>query len=79
MKIGELNHQELGRVLIQASMTALHQKKDSLQKTMLGFDSNFENKMEWDFVKDLFTLTTDEIADKWYDAKDKEIGFYFKE
>jgi len=31
-----------------------------------------------DFVKDLFTLTTDEIADKWYGEKDNTIGFYFE-
>ncbi|MGE6259713.1 hypothetical protein ACQKCU_17790 [Heyndrickxia sporothermodurans] len=79
MKIGEVNFQELGKVLIQASMTALHQKKVTLHETMLDIDSFSENKIEWEFAKDLFTLTTEEIADKWYDAKDKSIGFYFKE
>jgi len=78
MKIGELNHQQLGRVLIQASMTALYQKNETVQETILNLDPESENKMEWDFVKDLFTLTTNEIADKWYGGKDAAIGFYFK-
>lgn len=78
MKIGELNHQQLGKVLIQASMTALYQKNETLQETMLSFEPDSENKMEWTFVRDLFTLTTDEIADKWYGGKDNTIGFYFK-
>ncbi|PKR85636.1 hypothetical protein [Heyndrickxia camelliae] len=79
MKIGELDQQKLGRVLIQASMTALYQKNETLQETMLSFEPDSENKAEWNFVKDLFTLTTDEIADKWYGGKDKSIGFIFKE
>jgi len=29
---------------------------------MLSFDIDSENKLEWNFVKVLFTLTTDEIA-----------------
>ena len=78
MKIGELNQQVLGRILIQASMTALYQKNKTLQETMLSFEPDLENKMEWNFVKDLFTLTTDEIADKWYGGKDNTIGFYIK-
>jgi len=47
MKIGELNQQQLGRVLIQASMTALYQKNGTLQETMLSFDTDSENKLEW--------------------------------
>lgn len=79
MKIGELDQQKLGRVLIQASMTAHYQKKETLQETMLSFEPDSENTTEWKFVKDLFTLTTDEIADKWYGGKDNSIGFIFKE
>ncbi|MCM3454827.1 hypothetical protein M3685_12945 [Heyndrickxia oleronia] len=79
MKIGKLDQQKLGRVLIQASMTALYQKNETLLETMLSFEPDSENKTEWKFVKDLFTLTTDEIAEQWYGGKDNSIGFIFKE
>ncbi|MBS4203525.1 hypothetical protein [Lederbergia citrea] len=78
MKIVELDQQKLGRVLIQASITALYQDEETLRDTMLSFEPESENNMEWIFVKDLFILTTDEIADKWFGGKDN-IGFYLKE
>ncbi|MBS4172178.1 hypothetical protein [Bacillus sp. FJAT-49736] len=79
MKIEELNQQSLGKALIQASMTALHQKKQTLQETMVSLNSYPENELEWNFIKDLCTLTSEEIAEKWYGANREDIGFYFKE
>jgi len=60
-------------------MTALYQKNDTLQETLLRFENGSENKTDWNIVKDLFTLTKAEIADKWYGGKDNSIGFIFKE
>jgi hypothetical protein len=37
------------------------------------------NTLEWEFVRDAFTLTTEEMADKWYGGKDTVVGFYVKE
>lgn len=79
MKITELDAQQLGRVLIQTSMIAIHQEDKNLQETILELDSFFKNAKEWEFAKDLFTCRTDEIADKWYGGKGDIIGFYFQE
>jgi hypothetical protein len=78
LKIGEINQQKLGQVLIQASLSAMHQKHETIKETMLEIVSSSENVKEWEFVKDLFILTTDEIADKWYGGKENIDGFYFK-
>ncbi|MCM3638278.1 hypothetical protein M3152_11125 [Sporosarcina luteola] len=77
MKIAEVDQQKLGRVLIQASITALYRNEETLRDSMLSFEPESENDLEWSFVKDLFILTTDEIADKWFGGKDN-IGFYLK-
>jgi hypothetical protein len=75
MKIGELKQQKLGRAFMQASLQALCQKDSTLQETLMNMDGLPANTMEWEFVKDAFTLTTEEMADKWYGGKDTIIGF----
>ncbi|GIN84468.1 hypothetical protein J6TS2_08540 [Heyndrickxia sporothermodurans] len=57
--------------------TALYQNNVTLQETMLSLPDS-EIKMEWKFEKNLFNLTTDEKADKWYGGKDDTIGFNFE-
>ena len=77
MKFTEIDHQKLSKVLFQATLTAIQQQHKTVKHAMLDFESSTKNTLEDEFIKDLFYLTTDEIADKWFGGKDN-IGFYIK-
>jgi hypothetical protein len=78
MKLNELDHHKLAQILLVTPLSSLHQKHSTIKETILEMNAT-ENSLEVEFINDLFCLSTDEVADKWYEGNDDIIVFFFKE
>lgn len=79
MKFTELNHQILAQILIASPFSAMDRKQSTIKESLLEMKSSPENSLEMEFLKDIFSLNTNEIIDKWYDANDTIVGFFFRD
>ncbi|MFW3654448.1 hypothetical protein [Vagococcus fluvialis] len=68
MKINDLNLNELSNSLISFPIAANHMDANSLQEAaeLLTGDSTLESE----YLHDLFSLSTDDIINKWYGGQD---------
>ena len=70
MEIRKLDSEKLGEILLRVplgSMQAHHKKiQSTINDNFLPGDENLEGQ----FVRDLFTMDTQEIIDKWYGGSD---------
>jgi hypothetical protein len=74
MKIKELSLEKLGIVLLQVTPAAAHAHHKWVKSTIKDYMLPGKDQLELEFIRDLFTLTTEEIADKWYDGEENAIG-----
>jgi hypothetical protein len=64
-KVFELNCERLGRMLLNVAPVAAGLGHKQPRYTLKDY-THPNGDLEMHFIKDLFTLTTEEIADRWY-------------
>lgn len=79
MKFTELDGQKLGQVLLLAPLYAINHKHSTIKEAILDMNSKPEDSSELEYVKDLFTLDSDEIADKWFEGNKNIVGIFFED
>ncbi|NHN33530.1 hypothetical protein [Paenibacillus agricola] len=76
MKIETLNLEILGATLLRIAPVALKANHKWPKSTLKDYVLPEEGS-EADFVRDLFTMETQAIVDKWYGGDDNAAGFLF--
>ncbi|WP_338465118.1 hypothetical protein [Shouchella rhizosphaerae] len=66
MKIKELDTERLYLILIKLPLVSNHANHSWIKSTLKDYVLPGENQLEAQFVKDIFTLKTEEIIEKWY-------------
>lgn len=69
MKISELDKDKVFQILLRTPLVSMQANHKHIKSTLR--DYVFPNTLESEYVKDLFTLETDEIIEKWYGGKEQ--------
>lgn len=69
MKIKDLNPEILGELLLRVAPVAMQAQHEWPKSTMIDY-INPTSEGEAEFIRDLFTLKTEEIIEKWYGGRD---------
>lgn len=77
MKIADLNTEAIAQTLLRVPLVAMHAHHKYPKSTLKDYVVPSEDNLEAQFVKDVFTLTTDEIIEKWYDGQDEAASLLF--
>ncbi|MER2170930.1 MAG: hypothetical protein ABS938_09860 [Psychrobacillus psychrodurans] len=75
MKAEELDFSKVGSRLFGAPLASLQGHHKYLKSTFDDYISVDEDDLEGEFVKDILTLSTPEIIDKWYGGTDEALTF----
>lgn len=75
VKINELDVMKLGEVLLNAAPASCLADHKWLKSTLKDYVLPSSDQLEVEFVKDLFTLPSEEIAEKWYGGKQNAIAY----
>ncbi|MGM0890425.1 MAG: hypothetical protein ACQEW5_26635 [Bacillota bacterium] len=78
MKIMDLDENKLTQILLMAPILAKNDNHLQIKTAMKEYPITLGNSLEIEFAKDLFTLTTGEIINKWYDGNFDITGLFFK-
>lgn len=74
MKFNNLDNVKLGQILLMVPTFAIYHNYSAIKQAIAEMDSSLENTLEVEYVNDLFSLSTNEIADKWFDGFDENNG-----
>lgn len=78
MKVQELNAEALAQTLMRVPLVSMQANHKYPKSTLKDYILPSENNLESQFVKDVYTLTTEEIIDKWYNGKTEATSLLFK-
>lgn len=70
MLFQRLDKEKLGENLLRLPLVSFHANHKKVQYTVRDYVLPSEDNLEGQFVRDLFTLTTDELIEKWFDGED---------
>lgn len=70
MKITELDYNKLANALLKTPLVSMKLNHKHLSSSLRDYVSP-DAGLEVEYVRDLFTLTTDEIITKWYGGDEK--------
>lgn len=79
MKFTNLDSHKLGQILLLAPSYAINHKHPTVKEAILDMNTNPEDSLEVEYVIDLFTLDSDEIADKWFEGNKNIVGIFFED
>lgn len=71
MEIKKLNAEKLANTLLQVPLVSMQLNHKHIKGSLRDYVSPSEENYEGQFVKDLFTLETDQIIEKWYGGKEE--------
>ncbi|MBB4823876.1 hypothetical protein HNO89_001096 [Sporosarcina luteola] len=74
MKFNNLDNIKLGQILLMVPAFAISHNHTTIKQAISEMDSSLDNTLEVEYVNDLFSLSTHEIADKWFDGFDENNG-----
>ena len=78
MLIEKLNTDKVAEILLRVPLISMQLNHKHIKSSLRDYVSPGENHLEAQYVKDLFTLVTDEIIEKWYGGKDDAEILLFK-
>lgn len=77
MRILKLNPEVLGSILLKVAPTSIHAGHKRIKSTLQDYVIPSDEHPEQEFIRDLFTLSNDEIAEKWYGGKKEALSLLF--
>lgn len=79
MKFNKLDNIKLGQILLMLPTFAKYHNHASIKQAISEMDSSLEKTLEVEYVNDLFSLSTNEITEKWFDGNDGIVGIFYKD
>lgn len=74
MKVRELNPELIGKSLLGIPVASFHANHTYPKSTIKDYIDIQDDDLEGQFVKDMLTLKTNEIIDKWYGGKESAMN-----
>ena len=77
LKIQSLDEKKLFNILLRTPLVSMHAHHKHIKSTLKDYVMPSEDDLEAQYVKDLFTLETDEIIEKWYGGEEAAATLLF--
>lgn len=78
MEIKKLDKEKVIETLLRVPLISMQLNHKHIKSSLRDYVLPNEDNLEGEYVKDLFTLETDAIIDKWYGGEEEATNLLFR-